>query len=160
MERLWAPWRMTYIRDPKRGGCFLCAAWRSRRDAEHHVLWRTRRTLVIMNRYPYTNAHLMVAPGAHRAHLERLSQGLLGELLATTQVALRALRRALRPHGFNVGFNLGEVAGAGLAKHLHLHLVPRWNGDTSYLPVLAETRVISQHLDETYAELRRFFPRT
>lgn len=160
MRRLWAPWRMSYIREagaPR--ACFLCEAWRSRDDAAHRVLWRTRRTFVIMNKYPYTNAHLMVAPGAHRGSLERLSPALLGELMASTQMALRALRRALSPHGFNVGCNLGEVAGAGLAEHLHLHIVPRWTGDNSYLPVLAETRVISQHLDETYRELLRHFPR-
>ncbi len=157
MKKLWAPWRMEYIRSVKKSGCFLCRSWREKRDEELFVLWRTPRIMVVMNIYPYNNGHLLVAPGAHRGSFERLSPGLLSEIMCATQLSLRALRKTCSPQGFNIGFNLGEVAGAGLAKHLHLHIVPRWNGDTSYLPLLGEVKVISQHLRDTYNELKPHF---
>lgn len=157
MKKLWAPWRMEYIRSIKKKGCFLCRAWRKRQDEEYYVLWRNSRVMVVMNVYPYNNGHLLVAPGSHRGSFERLPPALLCEIMAATQLSLRVLRKACSPHGFNIGFNLGEVAGAGLAEHLHLHIVPRWNGDTSYLPLLGEVKVISQHLRETYNELIGYF---
>ncbi|HYM50577.1 MAG TPA: HIT domain-containing protein [Candidatus Limnocylindrales bacterium] len=158
-QQLWAPWRMEFIERERPSGCFFCAAASvpADREAEHLVLWRTERALALMNRYPYNNGHLMVAPHAHLADLEDLDEATSGELMALTQRSLRALRHALRPEGFNVGVNLGRVAGAGVTDHVHQHVVPRWNGDTNFMPVLGEVKVMSEHLRVTYAKIRAAF---
>jgi ATP adenylyltransferase len=147
---LWAPWRIEYITGPKDGGCIFCAAEASRHeDPAHQPIDRTERCLTILNAYPYSPGHVMVAPVRHIGALEDLTGE---EMLDTMQLARRsilAIRRAMTPDAFNVGFNLGKVAGAGIADHLHLHVVPRWNGDTSFMPVLADTNVIPQALEAT-----------
>ena len=162
MERLWAPWRMAYINGGlEKVECFLCAAASHPSDDEANlVIWRGEKVFCIMNRFPYNNGHLMVAPSRHTADLETLSAAESAELFRLVQKSLAVLRRALKPHGFNVGANLGRVAGAGVAGHAHVHIVPRWLGDVNYMPLLSETKVISEHLAETYDRLRRGFPRS
>lgn len=156
MDTLWAPWRMDYIRAPgERDGCFLCRALaEGADDREHHVVLRGPRCGALLNRYPYNNGHLLIAPNRHVAEPCDLDAAERLELMDLLDRAIALLRRAMRPDGFNAGLNLGRVAGAGLESHLHLHLVPRWNGDTNFMPVTAATKVIPQALDDLWAELR------
>ena len=149
MEQLWAPWRMGYISQPDKeeGGCFLCHAAMSGQDRERHVLWRGAHTFCVLNRWPYNNGHLMVAPLEHKPDLAGMSDEELLEQVQMLRRCRQRLGRLLRPGGFNIGLNLGEAAGAGLAGHLHWHIVPRWNGDTNFMPALADTKVIPQSLD-------------
>jgi len=161
MEHLWAPWRMEFIKGPKPAGCFFCeaAAADPADDPAHLVLARTNLSLAILNRYPYNNGHLMVAPTAHLANLEDLPPAAAGDLTSLTQRSLRVLRRVLSPQGFNLGINAGKIAGAGVADHVHQHVVPRWDADTNFMPVVAETKVLNEHLTKSYQELRAGFDR-
>jgi ATP adenylyltransferase len=154
---LWAPWRIEYIRGPKSEECIFCAAAGGDDDARHHVVHRGRHALVMLNAFPYASGHLMVAPHRHVPGLEELEADELGELGELTVRALRALRAALGPDGFNVGVNLGEVAGAGFADHVHQHVVPRWEGDTNFMPVVGDTRVLPEALEATRDEVARAF---
>jgi ATP adenylyltransferase len=147
---LWAPWRIEYITGPKDGDCIFCAAAASRHeDPAHQPIDRTEHCLTILNAYPYSPGHVMVAPVRHTAGLDELDAHEMLETMQLAQRAIRAIRKAMTPDGFNVGFNLGKVAGAGIADHLHLHVVPRWNGDTNFMPILADTNVIPQALAAT-----------
>jgi len=157
LRALWAPWRMTYIGAPPAKGCIFCVAREARRDADCYVIHRSRRAFALLNRYPYNSGHLMIAPYEHVATLEDLSAGTAAELMALARRALKALRATIQPQGFNLGVNEGQVAGAGVADHIHLHVVPRWDGDTNFMPVLAATKVMPQHLRKTYRQLRRAF---
>jgi ATP adenylyltransferase len=156
MERLWAPWRMMYIRGlDKSDGCFLCAAGRdSARDEENFVVWRGQEAFCIMNRFPYNNGHLLVAPYCHEATLSALTCQTRAALIEGLTAMQKLLERVLTPDGFNVGINLGRVAGAGVADHLHLHIVPRWDGDTNFMPVISDTKVVPQALSDLYAKLK------
>lgn len=159
-DNLWAPWRMEYIhsltdKDPVKDGCFLCDYRdHSEDDAANHVIWRTDAVLVVMNRFPYTNGHLLVAPTAHHADLDDLDDRHLQAVWRATRDAKRLLARVLEPHGFNIGLNFGRCAGAGLPGHLHVHIVPRWNGDTNFMAVLGDVRVIPEALDRLWSRLR------
>jgi len=163
VKTLWAPWRAEYIYcavgkpSTAKRHCLFCNLLKAKDDKGHLVLLRGRHAFVVMNRFPYNNGHLMVAPNRHTMDLETLSAAESGELFRLTQESLAVLRRALKPHGFNVGANLGRVAGAGVAGHVHVHIVPRWNGDVNFMPLLGETKVISEHLSETYDRLERQF---
>ena len=163
MKTLWAPWRAEYIRcaasqhSTGRRSCLFCNLLKTKDDAANLVLHRGRYAFVVMNRFPYNNGHLMVAPNRHTADIESLSAAEGAELFKLVQKSLAVLRRGLKPQGFNVGANLGRAAGAGVAGHLHIHIVPRWLGDDNFMPLLAETKVISEHLTETYGRLRRQF---
>ncbi len=161
MKRLWAPWRMEYIcsarKSSGRRSCLFCRLVRSKDDEQNLLLLRSRLGLVLMNRFPYNNGHLMVAPNRHVAELERLTDREAHELFQLLQRSLVVLKRELTPQGFNVGMNLGRVAGAGVAGHLHIHIVPRWNGDTNFMPLVAETKVVSEHLATTYNRLKQRF---
>lgn len=156
-NQLWAPWRLSYVKttdDPKPSGsgCFLCD-YRdsdSSLDAEHLLVLRGELSLVVLNRFPYNNGHLLVAPREHKADLRDLSTEEMLECNQMLQTMLSALEKTLHPDGFNVGLNLGRVAGAGLPGHLHWHIVPRWNGDTNFMTVLGETKVIPQSLTALY----------
>jgi ATP adenylyltransferase len=161
MQHLWAPWRMEFIKAPKPSSCFFCeaAAAGPSDDPVHLVLARGEQALVILNRYPYNNGHLMIAPYAHLANLEDLPVATANELTALTQRSLRVLREVLAPQGFNLGINLGKIAGAGVADHVHQHVVPRWDGDTNFMPVIAETKVLNESLTKSYRELRAGFDR-
>lgn len=138
---LWAPWRLEYVKRPREDGCFLCAAFRSRADRENGVVIRGRHCAVVLNRYPYTGGHLMVAPLRHIGDLKDLRASERKELLDLTLRSVELLRGKLSPQGFNIGLNLGEAAGAGLEDHLHVHVVPRWRGDTNFMPVVGRVRV-------------------
>ena len=154
MDRLWAPWRMAYIDGLKQpGGCFLCEAAASRDDAANLVLSRGATCLCVLNRYPYNNGHVLVAPIAHKADLTELTADEMLELMQTTARLQQALRQLMSPHGFNLGINLGHAAGAGLPGHLHLHIVPRWQGDTNFMPAVGEVKVIPESLEAVYAKL-------
>ncbi len=157
MEKLWSPWRADYILGEKDEGCFLCRAASGDRDRENLVLYRSDRSFVVMNRYPYNPGHLMVAPFVHEGKLGALRDRDLADLFELVRHAVVVLEEAVSPDGINVGMNLGQVAGAGVLDHLHVHLVPRWNGDTNFMPVCAETKVISQALEEAYEMLVKYF---
>ncbi len=152
-DRLWAPWRSRFLSQPKRRRCIFCTAKRSKQDRRHYVIERGPRVFALLNLYPYNNGHLMIAPYRHVGALERLGVEEWTDMLRVTRRLMKRLKSRLHPHGFNVGLNLGRMAGAGIPGHLHLHLVPRWTGDTNFLPVLGHTKVISQSLDELYALL-------
>jgi len=160
MDRLWAPWRMSYLdqigSDASRpGACFLCAARDARDDREALVFLRRKRAFAMLNRFPYNNGHTLIVPHDHKGELADLGDETLLEILTLTRDVLGLLRRFMRPDGFNVGLNVGRVAGAGLPEHLHFHVVPRWSGDTNFMPVLGETKVIPQSLDELYDQVCR-----
>jgi ATP adenylyltransferase len=154
MQPMWAPWRIDYILGKKEPGCVFCKAL----DAGAELtLYRGPETLVVMNKFPYTNGHLLVSPVRHVSALDELGRDEMGALLGTVERSIGVLRACMRPEGFNVGLNLGKVAGAGVEEHLHFHVVPRWSGDTNALAVMADVRVIPQHLRETFALLKPHF---
>jgi ATP adenylyltransferase len=134
--------------------CVFCTKLAEGRDVENHVVWRDTYCAVLLNLYPYNNGHLMVIPYAHVSSLEDLPVEAQAEMMLNVSKSLRLLRRAMQPHGFNIGINIGRAAGAGIESHVHIHVVPRWRGDTNFMPVLAKTRVIPEWLDDTYANLR------
>jgi ATP adenylyltransferase len=146
---LWAPWRIEYITGDKTGGCVFCAAARGEGEDAALVVERGERCFSMLNAFPYASGHVMVLPDRHIADLLDLDEDELHELMALTRRSVRALRAVMSPEGFNVGLNIGEAAGAGIAEHLHLHIVPRWAGDTNFMPVLADTHVIPQALEAT-----------
>jgi ATP adenylyltransferase len=158
MKVLWAPWRMAYIKNARKPAkCIFCVKPRERRDARNLLLHRGRHGLVMMNLFPYNSGHLLVAPYAHVKSLEQLPDEVSLDLLHLTNLSLNALRAEIKPEGFNIGVNLGRVSGAGIEAHVHLHIVPRWNGDTNFMPLFAETRVIPEHLRTTWKKLHARF---
>ena len=163
MDRLWAPWRMEFILDEKAksgeggSGCVLCDLQKTDDGPDNLILCRGDLTFVVMNKYPYSNGHLMVVPLRHVGDFETLTGEEGSELFRMSQRCLAALREATKAHGFNVGLNLGKAAGAGIEPHLHLHIVPRWEGDHNFMPVLGDTRVIPEHIEATYETLRKSF---
>jgi ATP adenylyltransferase len=157
MEQVWAPWRMKYILMDKSKGCFLCENLKQDDDAANYILYRGRKNFVIMNVYPYNPGHLMVAPHRHVASLEELTKEELHEHSEIVSRSLKVLRQEFDPQGFNIGVNIGKVAGVGLEGHVHTHIVPRWQGDTNFMPVTADTKVVSEALDETYKKLEGKF---
>lgn len=159
MNRMQAPWRIDYIKAAKEEGCVLCQALQRGNDRESLILQRNELAFVIMNKYPYTNGHLMVAPNEHLGDMTEVRPEVWREVMVLSQLCVRALDEVAQPHGYNLGINVGRVAGAGVLGHLHLHVVPRWNGDVNFMPVLAEVRVINQHIEEMYEDLARAFAR-
>lgn len=157
MERLWAPWRLQYIDHKKSDGCVFCDKPLEGDDRAAYIVHRGVRAYVILNAFPYNNGHAMVVPYAHISALEDLPADTLHEMMDLAQQCIRALKTAFNPAGLNVGFNLGAAAGAGIADHLHMHLVPRWAGDTNFMPVLADVRVIPQSLDSAFLLLSEAF---
>ena len=158
MERLWSPWRMQYLAasGDDDGGCFLCAAARPVED-DAGVLHRGESAYVILNAFPYNTGHVMVAPVRHVGELDALEQSERAEIMELTTRTVAVVRAAMGAHGFNVGMNLGRAAGAGVPGHLHVHVVPRWGGDTNFMPVVAQTKVLPEMLEETAAKLRPGF---
>jgi len=150
---------MEYIGGPEPEGCLFCRVREARpeADAENLTVWRAPQALVMLNKFPYNSGHVMVAPAAHVADLADLDPGALLGLMEAVQRSLRVLRQELKPEGFNVGANLGRVAGAGIPGHVHVHVVPRWNGDTNFMPVLGETKVVNEHLLKTREKLAAAF---
>jgi len=160
MKQIWAPWRMDYIKgDDKHAGhgCIFCIEDRPKEDTERLILHRGEFAFVIMNRYPYSNGHLMVAPFRHLADLGLLRAEEAVEIHRLTVLCRDVLRHCFAPQGFNIGINCGQVAGAGVEAHIHQHIVPRWSGDTNFMPVFADVRVIPQHLEQTYQLLLEGF---
>lgn len=160
MDRLWAPWRMTYImstvKEPD-DGCVFCRMLAEANDEHHLILRRGTCSFVVMNLYPYNTGHLMVVPFKHTGDFSSLSEAEHLELANQMALAQHVLRECLSPHGFNIGMNLGRVSGAGIADHLHYHIVPRWNGDSNFMPVVADTKVISESLQETWRRLKAVY---
>jgi ATP adenylyltransferase len=161
---MWSPWRMAYVGAEKEGGfegpaCVFCDLPAQDDDERTYILLRGERAFVIMNLYPYNNGHLMIVPYAHVDTLRALDEAALAEMMTLTQRAQGVLEDRMRPQGFNIGVNQGRAAGAGIAEHVHMHIVPRWVGDTNFMPVLGDVRVMPQHLDETYALLAPGFGR-
>ncbi|RLG10781.1 MAG: HIT family hydrolase, partial [Thaumarchaeota archaeon] len=162
MKILWAPWRMAYIRRFSSGNsskCFLCEAARGKSDEESLIVFRGENCFVIMNRFPYNNGHLMVAPYRHVGSILDLREEESAEIMKLLRLSVKALGEEYRPDGYNIGLNLGRVAGAGLADHIHFHVVPRWAGDTNFMPVVSETKVIPEGLEETWRRLKSRFSR-
>jgi ATP adenylyltransferase len=154
---LWAPWRIDYIRGEKEGDCFLCRIFDDSNDRENLLLYRGKTCAIIMNRYPYNSGHLLITPYRHIAELCDLTPEETLEMTTLTARSIEALREAMNTQGFNVGINLGEAAGAGLKDHLHRHIVPRWVGDTNFMPVLGGPRVMPEALNATYDLLVKLF---
>jgi len=156
MERIWAPWRMKYIESGAQGeGCIFCVGSDASRDEEKYVLHRADLVFTMLNAFPYTSGHLMIAPYRHVADPALMNEEELSEMMAEAVFMLKVLRKAFQPEGFNLGINIGKPAGAGIADHAHLHIVPRWGGDTNFMPVLADTRIIPQALADTYKKLKQ-----
>jgi ATP adenylyltransferase len=158
-QKLWAPWRLDFVRGPKDGECIFCARPQDGDDEAAYIVHRGERSYVMLNAYPYNNGHLMVAPYRHVPSIEELGEAELLELMMLARRGMGALRDVHGPEGFNLGINQGTVAGAGVADHVHLHVVPRWGGDTNFMPVIGSTRVLPQALAESWAELHAAFAR-
>lgn len=152
MERLWAPWRMQYINNPEPPGCIFCDKPKLD-DREGLIVFRAGHGFLMLNAFPYNNGHLLAAPYQHTAEISELTPAARLELMDLVDTAIRLLRKMGSPDGFNVGVNLGRVAGAGIVDHIHLHIVPRWNGDTNFMPVLADTKVLPEALEDVWSKL-------
>ena len=155
MNLLWAPWRAKFVKKKKHKSCIFCDKIKSKNDKKNLVLYRGKYNFVMLNLYPYTNAHLMVAPYRHIGDLDILSKDELYELFDLVRKMVKILKKTHKIDGCNIGINLGKAAGAGVEKHLHVHIVPRWFGDTNFMPVVSNTKVISESLDETYKILKK-----
>lgn len=157
MKYLWAPWRMTYILDNEQKGCIFCKKPKEKKDRENLILYRGRYACVMMNRFPYNNGHLMVFPKRHCPRLEELKDKEFYELFLLIKTSIRVIKDQLHPNGFNIGVNVGKVGGAGFDRHVHFHIVPRWNGDTNFMPVISDTKVIPEYLETTYQKIYSVF---
>ncbi len=157
MEQIWAPWRMEYIRMEKPEGCILCQKPKETDDALNYILYRGEKNFVIMNSYPYNPGHLMIAPYRHIANLEELTDAERNEHFEIVSRSIKILKQVFSPGGLNIGINVGKVAGAGIDGHVHTHIVPRWQGDTNFMPVISNIRVIPEALAETYKMLEGKF---
>ena len=158
MDVLFAPWRLRYVSGGEGSGggaCIFCEAYRSGDDRRSLTLWRWERTFALLNRYPYTSGHAMIAPVAHRGSPLELDEATLGELMIRARTVMRAIERVYRPDGFNIGINVGEAGGAGIRDHVHLHVVPRWRGDTNFVTVTGEVRVVPESLEAAHEKLVR-----
>jgi len=157
MEQIWAPWRIEYIQMEKPEGCILCDKPKQNNDALNYILFRGEKNFVMLNAYPYNPGHLMIAPYRHTASLEELTDEELKEHFEIARHSITILRQVFNPGGFNLGINLGGVAGAGIDDHFHTHIVPRWQGDTNFMPVIADVKVLPEALSETYQKLKDKF---
>jgi len=158
MERLWAPWRMAYIdknEEPKESSshCIFCAKASANDDAENFIVHRGKAAFVLLNVYPYNNGHIMIAPYRHTAKLADLDNDTLLEIMLLTRQSQEALAASFGPDGYNIGINLGKIAGAGIADHLHQHIVPRWGGDSNFMHVIADTKVMPDSLENSYRKI-------
>jgi ATP adenylyltransferase len=153
MKQIWAPWRMEYVSKEKPAGCILCDKPKENRDRSNYILYRGQWNFIILNSYPYNPGHLMVAPYRHIGCLEELSEQELGEHFDIIKKANKVLTEVFHPQGFNIGINIGKAAGAGINGHIHTHIVPRWEGDTNFMPVISDTKILPQSLASTYEKL-------
>ncbi len=157
MKHIWAPWRIEYIRMEKSKGCILCEKPRENNDVLNYILYRGEKNFVILNSYPYNPGHLLVAPYRHVDNLEELADEELHEHFEIVRRGVKLLKQVFNPGGFNLGINIGAIAGAGIVGHFHTHIVPRWSGDANFMPVIAEARVLPEALAETYEKLKSKF---
>jgi len=160
MKTLWAPWRMEYIleaKEDKSEGCIFCKKPGEKNNRKNLIVFKAHYCFVMLNKYPYNNGHVMIIPYIHVADPLLLDDKTLLEVQHTINKSIRVLRQTIEPHGLNIGMNLGRTAGAGIDDHVHWHLVPRWNGDTNFMPVISETKVLSEALDKTWSKLNRAF---
>ena len=158
MEHLWSPWRYTYIASADRQeGCVFCRIAQEQRDAENYLVHRARLNFIVLNLFPYTTGHLMIVPCEHQASLAVIGEATTTEMMELAKRAQNALETEYHPDGFNIGMNLGRSAGAGVADHVHLHVVPRWTGDANFVSIVGETRVLPEDLAITYEKLRKYF---
>jgi len=157
MKVLWAPWRIEYILSEKEKGCIFCPGEDRSRDKERLILHIGEYSIVLMNKFPYNNGHLLVAPKRHISDINDMNEHETAEVFDMIKYSIRVLKKVMNPDGFNVGLNLGKVAGAGIEEHLHFHIVPRWNGDVNFMTVLGEVRVIPEHIRQTYEKLLPYF---
>ncbi len=153
MEPIWTPWRIEYILGHKKPGCVFCDKLNDEHDEVEHILVRGQTAFITLNRYPYTNGHLLIVPYLHTSSLEDLPAETLTEMMLLVNRGIAALRLALQPQGFNIGVNLGKAAGAGIEDHVHIHVVPRWYGDTSFMSTISNTRTLPETLDQSYRRL-------
>ena len=162
MKKLFSPWRAKYIgsfKKKKSEVCIFCDAIKKKKDEKTLIIYRGKLCFVIMNLYPYNNGHLMIVPNLHIGDVKKINDECAIEMNKLVSVSVSAIEKVMKPHGFNVGMNLGRAAGAGVEGHLHTHIVPRWNGDTNFMPVLGETKIISEDLKSTYLKLKKYFPK-
>ena len=157
MDRIWAPWRMDYIESSKEPGCVFCEKSQSKKDKKNLVLYRGMETFILMNLYPYTNGHLMIAPYLHTSDVNELTEIANKEIMQFAANCFNILKSKLGAEGFNFGANLGKVAGAGIDQHIHYHIVPRWDGDTNFMPVISETKIMIEKLNKTWERLKPEF---
>ena len=157
MKHIWAPWRIEYILQDKPEGCILCDLPKEDKDAQNYILYRGKQNFIMLNSYPYNPGHLLIAPYRHTPGLEELTEEERNEHFEMVSRSIRVLKEVFNPGGFNIGANIGKVAGAGIDDHFHSHIVPRWQGDTNYVPVLADIRVVPQALADAYKELEGKF---
>lgn len=155
MKRLWAPWRMEYIKKPKEKKCLFCRVIEEDNDRENLVLHRSEKTFIILNKYPYNNGHLMIAPYRHTPSPLELDDEEDLDIAHLIKLCIKILDKTMNPQGYNIGANIGKAAGAGIEEHYHIHIVPRWVGDTNYMPIIADTKVIVEHLYQTYDKLKK-----
>ena len=156
MKCLWAPWRMDYILKKKQKGCIFCKKPIEGKDRENLILFQGKHAFVMMNKFPYNNGHLMIVPKRHCIDLDQLDGKESEELFHLLKASIRVLKASFDPHGFNIGINIGKVSGAG-EDHIHFHIVPRWAGDTNFMPIFGETKIIPDYLEKTYLRLYSFF---
>jgi len=161
MKQLWAPWRMEYILNEvdKKNGCIFCRFPAANDDEKYRIAYRSEKCFVILNKFPYNNGHVMVVPYRHTGNLLELDEAILLDLQQTLRKTIRVMEEIMQPHGFNIGMNIGRAAGAGIDEHLHYHIVPRWNGDTNFMPVIGQTKVVSESLTATWQKLHEAFGR-
>ncbi len=154
---LWAPWRGAYILGKKEKGCVFCNRINRKSDKKDLIVYRGEKSIVILNRYPYNSAHAMIVPIKHTSSLDKLTKTEANEFFELTRLTVKVIKNVLNPDSMNIGMNLGRGSGAGIPSHLHMHIIPRWNGDTSFMPVIANTKVVSFALQDTYKILKRGF---
>ncbi|MDE1890075.1 MAG: HIT domain-containing protein [Planctomycetota bacterium] len=157
MKNIWAPWRIAYIQEhSKEDGCFLCNSYQDNHDEKNLVVYRGNGCFCMLNKYPYNSGHIMIAPNKHKPDISDLTEHEMTEIMKLTRDMKELLTTIMKPEGFNVGMNLGKSAGAGLIGHLHLHIVPRWNGDTNFMPIISDVKVIPQSLEGLYKEFKKY----
>ena len=159
MKQLWAPWRMKYILNEidKNNSCIFCDFPKANNDEKYLIPYRSEKCFVILNKFPYNNGHVMVVPYQHTGNYLELAENVLLDMQKTIQKTIRVLNAVMHPHGLNIGMNLGRTAGAGIDDHLHYHIVPRWDGDTNFMPVVSDTKVVSESLEDTFKKLQAEF---
>ena len=159
-EILWAPWRATFVLSKKEKGCVFCRRFKQRDTIENLIVYRGRKVFVILNKFPYNAGHMMVVPNRHIGHLENLKPDEAAEFFEVTRRAVKVIKKALKPHSLNLGMNLGKASGAGVPGHLHMHIVPRWIGDTNFMPVIGQTKLVSVPLGPVYEKIKAEFAKS